>query len=193
MLAFTAQTVASIELLAVIFSARAIGHIGSCIVGGWLLDKLLGGGHRLMVASLLALAIGTALQPFGRLCGRTGVFDCSSRPGHGFFRCLLQRANAVVAREWQRPLDASHALLLRRWRASLPSARASCPSQQRDFFVSLRFLHDFMFTLGRGASLPPPAQPSSPPLSAPLPRKPEWMAPSAAAMCCACCSLTPLY
>ena len=61
MLAFTAQTVASIEQLAVIFSARAIGHVGGgCIVGGWLLDKLPGGGHRLMAASLLALAIGTA-------------------------------------------------------------------------------------------------------------------------------------
>ena len=53
MLAFTAQTAASIEQLAVIFSARAIGHVGGCIVGGWLLDKLPGGGHRLMVASLL--------------------------------------------------------------------------------------------------------------------------------------------
>jgi FHS family Na+ dependent glucose MFS transporter 1 len=84
MLAFTAQTAASIEQLAVIFSARAIGHVGGCIVGGWLLDKLPGGGHRLMVASLLALAIGTALQPLASSVGALACLTALQGLGMGF-------------------------------------------------------------------------------------------------------------
>ena len=75
MLALAAQTSASIEDLAAILSARALGHVAGCIVGGWLLDKAGGGGggHRLMVGSLLALGVSTALQPSA---GSVGALAC---------------------------------------------------------------------------------------------------------------------
>jgi FHS family Na+ dependent glucose MFS transporter 1 len=84
MLALTAQASASIEELAVIFSARAIGHVGGCIVGGWLLDRLKGWGHRLMVASLLALAAGTALQPSARSVAALACLTALQGLGMGF-------------------------------------------------------------------------------------------------------------
>jgi MFS transporter, FHS family, Na+ dependent glucose transporter 1 len=84
MLALTAQTAASVDELAVIFSARALGHVGGCIIGGWLLDKLRGGGHRLMVASLLALSACTALQPMTRSVGALACLTALQGVGMGF-------------------------------------------------------------------------------------------------------------
>ncbi len=84
MLALAAQTAASIDELAVIFSARALGHVAGCVVGGWLLDRLRGWGHRLMVASLLALAVGTALQPSARSVGVMACLTAVQGVGMGF-------------------------------------------------------------------------------------------------------------
>jgi FHS family Na+ dependent glucose MFS transporter 1 len=84
MLALAAQTNASIQQLAFIFSTRALGHVVGCVVGGWMLDKFRGGGHRLMVASLVLLSAGTALQPSASSVGVLAFLSALQGAGMGF-------------------------------------------------------------------------------------------------------------
>jgi fucose permease len=133
MLALTAQTQTSIDELAVIFSARALGHVVGCVVGGWLLDKLHGGGHRLIVASLCALAAGTALQPTARSVVALASLTALQGAGMGFLdpccNVLLLRLHGSAAAPWMQAMHCCFGvgallapLLVRAAQASSPAA-----------------------------------------------------------------------
>jgi FHS family Na+ dependent glucose MFS transporter 1 len=138
-------------------------------VGGWLLDKLQGGGHRLMVASLLALIAGTALQPSARSVAALACLTALQGLGMGFLdpccNVLMMWLHGKGSAPWMQAMHCCFGIgaLLSPLLVRAAQASSAAASYHSAFYAISCFLLLVALSFLLLASPPPPPQRAAPP------------------------------